>query len=209
VVVYFFLTAYRDFRDNFGVEIFKDLNVPENAALFTKSEILVAFAVMAAMAGLNLIKDNLFGLIGAYVLMTGGLLLLGFGTLLLDRGILNGFWWMVVMGLGSYLAYVPYNSVLFDRLMATTRFTGTAVFAIYLADAVGYTGSVGVQLFKDLAQTETSRLAFFRGFTYFLSVVGTRLLVLSCIYFARKQGRVEKAQVRSRSMAGAELAETS
>jgi hypothetical protein len=186
VVVYFFLTAYRDFRDNFGVEIFKDLNVPENAALFTKSETFVAFGVMAAMARLNLIKNNLLGLIGAYVLMAGGLLLLGAGTLLLDRKVLDGFWWMVVMGFGSYLAYVPYNAVLFDRLMATTRFTGTAVFAIYLADAIGYTGSVGVQVFKDLVQSQVSRLDFFRGFSYLLSIIGTVLLLLSCLYFVRK-----------------------
>jgi hypothetical protein len=93
---------------------------------------------------------------------------------------------MVVMGLGSYLAYVPYNSVLFERLMASTRFAGTAVFAIYLADAIGYTGSIGVQLFKDLVQTESSRLGFFRGFTYLLAGVGTVLLIGSCIYFARK-----------------------
>ena len=49
---------------------------------------------------------------------------------------------MVLIGLGAYLAYVPYNTLFFERMMASTRFVGTAVFAIALADAAGYTGSV-------------------------------------------------------------------
>jgi hypothetical protein len=197
LIVYFFLTAYRDFRDNFQVELFRDLNVREQDALFTRSEALVAFGAMAALAALNFIKTNLLGLLGAYVIMAAGLILMGVGTLLLDSGLLDGFWWMVAMGLALYLAYVPYNSVLFDRLLAATRFAGTAVFAIYVADAIGYSGSVAVQLFKDLAQGQSSRLAFFRGFTYFLSVLGSLLLVSSCVYFVRKQRRLETPSINS------------
>ena len=46
-----------------------------------------------------------------------------------EAGVIDGFWWMTLVGLGSYLAYVPYGSVLFDRLMASTGAIGTAVFA--------------------------------------------------------------------------------
>ena len=44
--------------------------------------------------------------------------------------------------------------------MASTRATGTAVFAIYVADALGYTGSVVVQLFNDLIVGDQSHLEF-------------------------------------------------
>src|SRR5438093_13116990 len=94
---------------------------------------------------------------------------------------------MTLTGLGSYLAYVPFGSVLFDRLIASTRVAGTAVFAIYVADAIGYTGSVGVQLFKDLAQSGLSRLGFFKGFTYFMSALGVTCLVSSAVCFLRRQ----------------------
>jgi hypothetical protein len=101
----------------------------------------------------------------------------------LDRGLISGFAWMTLVGLGSYLAYVPYGSVLFDRLIASTRVVGTAVFAIYLADAIGYTGSVGTMLFKDVGLGAMSRLEFFRRFTYALSAGGAVLLAASCVYF--------------------------
>jgi uncharacterized membrane protein YhaH (DUF805 family) len=192
---YCFLTAYRDFRDNYQVELFDGLGYPylANRSIISKTETLVMFGVMGALALLNLIKNNRRGLIGAYVVMGTGVTLLGVGTLLLDAGVIDGFWWMTLVGLGSYLAYVPYGSVLFERLLASTRFVGTAVFAIYLADAIGYTGSVGVQLYRDLGQSGLSRLAFFKNFTYFMSVLGLVCLVSSCVYFLR-QGRRESTR---------------
>src|SRR5258705_10008733 len=120
--------------------------------------------------------------------MIGGFLMLGVSIVLLDAGLINGFWWMTLTGLGSYLAYVPFGSVLFERLIASTRFAGTAVFAIYLADAIGYTGSVGVQLYKDFGKGELTRLSFFKGYTYFMSVLGAALLSGSCVYFLRFKG---------------------
>ena len=185
LVAYFFITAYRDFRDNYGVEIIRELGYPGDAALFTRTELVVALGVMAALALLNLIRDNRLGLAGAHALVGGGLALLGGGTLLLDLGWVSGFWWMILTGLGSYLAFVPYGSVLFDRLIASTRAAGNAAFAICLADAVGYTGSVGVQIYKDLGRGDLSRLGFFRGFSWLLAAAGTALLAASCVYFLR------------------------
>jgi hypothetical protein len=121
--------------------------------------------------------------------MISGLFTLGISTVMLDAGWIDGFWWMTLTGLGSYLAYVPFGSVLFDRLIASTRVAGTAVFAIYLADAIGYTGSVGVQLFKDLSQSEISRLGFFKGFSHFMCVVGMTCMITSCIYFLHRHGK--------------------
>lgn len=187
-IAYFFLTAYRDFRDNYQVELLDALGYPydENKAIITKAELIVMFGVLGALALLNLIKDNRTALIGAFFVMTGGTALMGIGTLLLEAKLISGFWWMTLVGLGSYLAYVPYGAVLFDRLIASTRVVGTAVFAIYLADAIGYTGSVGIQLLKDMAGSDMSRLRFFKGFTYFMSALGVICLTASCLYFMRR-----------------------
>ena len=184
LVAYFFLTAYRDFRDNFGVEIFRQLGYgKDETALFTRSELWVAFGVLGALAMLNLIKNNRLGLIGAFVIMTAGAALMGVGTLLFDAGRIDGLTWMILCGLGSYLAYVPYGTVLFERLIASTRAVGTAVFAIYVADSIGYAGAISVMLSKDLLAGDVSRLDFFRHFTYAMSVFGAALLIASCCYF--------------------------
>ena len=184
MIAYFFLTAYRDYRDNFGVEIFQQLGYGENeTAIFTRCELAVAFGVLGALAMLNLIKNNRLGLIGAFTIMISGVLMMGVGTLLHDAGQIGGLTWMVLCGLGSYLAYVPYGTVLFDRLIASTRAVGTAVFAIYVADAIGYGGAITVLLSKDLLAGDVSRLDFFRYLTYFMSILGTVLLITGCCYF--------------------------
>jgi phosphonate degradation associated HDIG domain protein len=84
------------------------------------------------------------------------------------------------------MAYVPHDSVVFDRIIASTRVPGTAVFAIYLADAIGYTGSIGLPLVKDQFFAGVDRLTFFRVFTYIVSLGGIGILAASCVYFYRK-----------------------
>lgn len=186
LISYFFLTAFRDYRDNYGMEIFNQLGYGEAPGIFTITELPVAFGVMLAMGALNLVRDNRRGLLGAFLLMGAGMVLVTLASALMDAGVIGGAGWMILVGLGSYLTYVPFNSVLFDRMIAYTRVAGTAVFAIYLADALGYTGSIGVQLYRDLMAGDETRLAFFRGFTYFQGLSSIVLLSAAALYFMRR-----------------------
>jgi phosphonate degradation associated HDIG domain protein len=186
-------TAFRDFRDNYGIELFGALGYHGDSTLFTRSEIPVALGVMASLTLLNLIRSNRAGVVGAHVLMMTGLVFMALSTLLLDAGVLNGIGWMILVGLGSYMAYVPQDSVVFDRIIASTRVPGTAVFAIYLADAIGYTGSIGLPLVKDQFFSGVDRLAFFRVFTYIVSLGGIGILAASCVYFYRKHQQPSEA----------------
>ena len=63
---------------------------------------------------------------------------------------------------------------------------GTAVFAIYLTDAIGYTGSVGMQLYKDLFAGSVNRGEFFVQLTWFMSLFGVVMMVASAVYFYRR-----------------------
>ncbi len=142
--------------------------------------------MLVALAMLNLVKDNRRALAGAYGIMIAGAALLVGGTVLFDAGHVDGATWMILTGLGSYLVYVPFGSVLFDRLIASTGVAATAVFTIYVADALGYTGSVGVQLYRDLAASDATRFAFFHRFTYAMGAGAVALLSASLVYFLVK-----------------------
>ena len=185
LLVYLGLTAFRDFRDNYGVELFDELGYAQQPALFSRTELPVGLLVLAIMSSLYRVRGRERGLRALFAVMTAGLALLGAATLALDGNWLSGQSWMICVGLGAYLAYVPFSSFLFDRLMAATRFAGTAVFAVNLADAVGYTGSVSMQLYKDLLVANASRLGFFKSFSYGLSLGGCALLLLAGVYFGR------------------------
>jgi len=198
-VAYFFLTAYRDFRDNYGVELLTELGHGQDKTIFSKTEMPVAFGVMLCLALLNTVKDNRKGLIATFGLMLFGICVMGGATVLLDMNLISGLAWMILIGLGAYLTYVPFGSVLFDRMIASTRAVGTAVFAIYVADALGYTGSIGVQLYKDLFAGDESKLEFFRRYTYFMVAIGIVCLAVSCVYFFSISRPTRSETLRSQS----------
>ncbi len=184
--LYTLLTAYRDFRDNFAAEIWQAVGQSGKPALFTLSELPVAFAVLLGLALLYRIRDNRRAFFAVHALMGAGTLLIGIATLMFDAGMISAISWMILIGVGLYLAYVPYGCVLFDRLIASAGAAGTAVFMIYVTDAFGYAGSMGVLLYKLFGQPDLSWLAFFRGFSYISSAVCTAAFIGSAWYFSRR-----------------------
>jgi hypothetical protein len=184
--LYILLTAYRDFRDNFAAEIWTEVGYADTPAVFTVSEVPVAMAVLVALGLVVRVVDNRRAFLIVHGLMIGGTVLIGVATFAFDRGLLGPVPWMMLLGCGLYLAYVPYGCVLFDRLIAATGAVGTAVFMIYVTDAFGYAGSIGVLLWKTFGHPDLSWLAFFRGFSYVTAAVCTAAFVASAWYFARR-----------------------
>jgi hypothetical protein len=91
--------------------------------------------------------------------------------------------WMILIGVGLYLGYIPFNSIFFDRLIAAFKYVGTVGFIMYVADAFGYLGSVSVLFVKEFTYTQVSWVEFFMSTGYAISVVGTLLITGSMIYF--------------------------
>ncbi len=199
VIVYLFLTSYRDFRDNYAAEIWADLGHDPQAGVFTLTEIPIAMSVMVVLGLLYLVKNNKRGLLLTYVIMGTGALMVGVSTLLFDGGSIGPRTWMILVGLGLYLGYVPYGSVLFDRTIAALGTVATAVFLIYISDAVAYAGSVGIVLYKVLGQADISKLQFFRYFSYAMSAACVVFLAISGSYFLR---RAKRSDSRPTSDAG-------
>ncbi len=210
LIVYFALTAFRDIRDNYGIEIFAELGYADYDAIFTRSELFVAFGVMACLVPITWIRNNRKALLAIFGLLVAGCALIGVSTFLMQKGYIGGLTWMILIGLGGYMAYVPYGCVLFDRVVAATRTAGTAVFAIYLTDAFGYTGSVFFQLYKAFAQADITWLEFFTGYCYFMAIFGGILLTIAYFDFARVAKRAElEAENEEQALArGEEAGET-
>lgn len=180
--LYMFLTAYRDFRDNFAVEIYQGLGITD-PAVFTYPEALISCIVLLMLGFLMRIKDNERALITIMVLMAAGSLLIGLGTLAFQAGLLGPVYWMILVGAGLYIGYVPYGCMLFDRMIAAIGFVGTAGFMIYVTDSFGYLGSVFLLLYKNFGGGQLSWLDFFEGFSYATAIVCSVCFALSAVYF--------------------------
>ena len=126
LTLYFFLTAYRDFRDNYMPEVFDAMGYTSEPTLFSKADYPIAFGIMTVMALLNLAKNHRRGLLAVFAVMISGMLLMGVATVLKDMDKISGMWWMILIGFGAYLAYVPFGAVLFERVMASTKGGGNS-----------------------------------------------------------------------------------
>lgn len=191
--LYFLLTAYRTIRDDFAADLWRELGFGKTPEIMTWSELPVAFGVLIGLGALMRIKDNRRALIVVHALMAAASALVGFVTLAFEAGLVSPEVWMITIGLGLYLAYVPFGSMLFDRLIAAAGWVATAGFMIYLTDAVGYVGSVSLTLYKNLGAADLSWLEFFTAMSYVTSIVCTAAFLFAGVYLARRTGAVHDA----------------
>ena len=123
VASYILLTAFRDFRDNFAAELWTALGYGKEAGIFTASEFPVALISLVALGAVMVVRDNLKALMVIHGIVFLGFVLLGASTLAFQAHLLPALPWMILAGAGLYMAYTPFNAMLFDRLIA---FSGAA-----------------------------------------------------------------------------------
>jgi len=186
ILTYMLLTAYRDFRDNFSAEIWQSLGYGDKPGIFAFTESIVAISVLVVIGSLMIIKNNFKAMIINHVIVFIGMVTVGASTLAYEQQWIDPPTWMILVGMGLYFGYIQFNSIFFDRLIATFRYVSTVGFLIYLADSFGYLGSVGVLLFKEFGDTQLGWLDFFISAGYILSIAGSILILLSLAYFIVK-----------------------
>jgi MFS family permease len=186
IIAYVMLTVIRDYRSNFAADIWNELGQGGDASVFTRSEIPASLVVLALMSLLIVIKRNIDALLINHLLIVAGFLISIGSTILFTSGVISAFWWMTLTGVGLYMGYVPFNCMLFERLIATFRYAGNAGFIIYVADSFGYLGSDVVLLIKNFGAPDNSWTVFFVRMILVVSFIGIILVGLSAAYFQKR-----------------------
>lgn len=186
ITAYVMLTIIRDYRSNFAADMWNELGYANNASVFTQSEIPASLVVLILMSLLILIRKNIRALLVNHIVIIGGLLLSIISTFLYIEDYISPFWWMTLSGVGLYMGYVPFNCMLFERLIASFRYISNAGFIIYVADSFGYLGSTGILFVKNFTRLELSWTGFFIRLVLIGSVTGILLVIFAAIYFKRK-----------------------
>jgi Family of unknown function (DUF5690) len=184
VITYIFATALRDFRDNFAAELWVALGRGDGVAIFTASEVPVAAFALLVLGLIIVVKDNARALMVIHGVIFAGLFLLGASTLAFRLGLLGPVTWMIVSGAGLYMAYTPFNAMLFDRLVAVSGRVATAGFLIYVADTAGYFGSSGLLIWRNFGLVSMNWLEVYVQSAYWISVLGMLCVAGAAVYFA-------------------------
>ncbi len=182
ILVYVFLTIFRDFRDNFAVDIWHSLGYDEHA-IYTKTELPPAALVLILLGATFMIKNHrkAFWIVHLSIFIGAGIILLS--TFIFSLKLISPFIWMLLGGLGLFTAFVTLYCILYERFIAVFKCTGNVGYLIYLSDSSGYTGSVGVLLYKNFWKADLSWLDFFISASYVVSLGVMVLIILSFIYF--------------------------
>ena len=203
VTAYVLATALRDFRDNFAAELWRGLGYGNVAAIFTASEVPVAILALGALGLIIVVRDNARALLVVQVVIIAGLVLLGGSTLAFQAGWLGPIAWMILSGAGLYMAYTPFNAMLFDRMIAVSGRIGTAGFLIYVADSAGYLGSCALLLWRNFGLTSLDWLQVFVASAYVTAIAGIALVLAAAVYFQRRARERAAAGVPLVAAAGA------
>ena len=141
---------------------------------------------------MTLVRDNRRAVRVIHLLMAGGIVMSLGATIAFQLHLLDPVWWMVIVGAGIYLGYVPCTSILADRLIASLHSRGNSGFMLYMLDAWAYGGSVAVLLFRASASANQSWLNFFIGLTYPSLGLGLIATLASLLYFEMRAGGQER-----------------
>lgn len=185
LIVYVFLTIVRSLRDDFAVEIWQELGVHDTPDVFAKSEFWVMLGVIFIMGMTIVIRNNRTAFLSSMGLLGVGfvIMVLSVGGQLL--GWLSPMAFMVLLGLGMYIPYVAYHTTVFERMFAAFKETGTIGYLMYLADAVGYLGYVGVMVFRNTTGSQINFLSLLVGISLCVAVLSTVVTIVLGTYYAK------------------------
>ncbi len=189
VLLYAMLTMVRDFRDNFAVEIWNEIDSNWQSGILAQTELISGLIVLAVIGCLSLVKDNRAGFLLINVIMLIGLLIAAFATFLFKQGAVSGYQWMLVLGIGTFLAYIAAQTVLFERMIALFRIKANAGFLVYLCDSTGYFGSVVLLIYKESFTRKLQWSEVLSSFVHFQTLAGIVLMAISLFFLIRKAGR--------------------
>lgn len=185
ILAYVVLTALRDFRDNFAVEIWTAVGYADTPEIFVLSELPVAAFALAFLGATFLIRSNRQAVLTHHWIILSGAVMVIAATFGFQTGAIGPMIWMIAVGAGIYVGYVPYNCILVDRMTAASSTAGNAAFFMYLADTSGYAGSVGLMLYKNFGTPDLEWLSFFVGFCYVGALIVALSVTASFLYFRR------------------------
>lgn len=186
IFIYILLTLFRDIRDNFAADIWLELGYGNSAGIFTSTELPIAFSVLVLIASMIYINNNKLAFQISQIIILAGFIICGISTFLFMQQIISGYVWIVLVGLGLYMGYIPFNCILFDRMIASFKIKGNVGYFMYLVDSFGYLATVFVIIAKGSMGISISWTYFYSHGVLALSILGSLISITTLLYFNKK-----------------------
>jgi hypothetical protein len=173
-----FLTVLRDIKEDFLVNIF-DMS-GQSDWLFAKIDSIVTLIILLLFGMMIFVRNNKSALL---ILLTGAILTssaMAFISANYYTLNLSPLVWLFIMSLSLYIPYLAFQTIFFDRFIASYKISGNVGFFIARVDSIGYAGTVVVLLLKEFVQPQVSWLDVFNQMGF---AVGTFCAVVFAASF--------------------------
>jgi hypothetical protein len=190
VAGYIVFTVVRDFCEDFANELWTETGHSRDAGIFARLSTIISVITLGVIGGFFLIKNNYRAFRASHFLMMGGVVLAALATVAFNLQLISAFVWMLLAVTGMYLAYIPFNCIFFERMLATYKIAGNVGFVMYIADAFAYLGTVTVLLVKEFIPITYSWTGFFSFLFYTAGAAGVLLIGISLLTHHRLHKRL-------------------
>ncbi|EKJ98595.1 hypothetical protein RBSH_06054 [Rhodopirellula baltica SH28] len=184
--IYVLLTLIRSLRDDFAIEIWSELGVENEPTVFARSEFWVMIGVVIVSGLTSLIRNNRTAFLSSIALLTTGFAIVVAAVAGQTYGQLSPMTFMVLLGFGMYIPYVAFHTTVFERMIAALRENGTIGYLMYLADALGYLGYVGVMLYRNSVTSDRNFLTLMNRTSVVVAALASLIAILLCIHYTNK-----------------------
>ncbi len=193
--MYAFFTTLRDFRDNFAIEIWNQLDKNHSKLIFAKTEIFIASIIMIFIAMVTIFKNNRSAYYFITILVSFSLVGILYVDWAFQNSKISSQTWMITLGIGFYLPYLLIQIAFFERLIAYLKIKSNAGFFVYLCDSIGYLGSVVVLIVKEFSSFKPDYSQTLFILSQITALFGIILVILQFWFFERKY--LEQRQLKS------------
>lgn len=178
-----FVTVVRDIKEDFLVNIVDTSQL--SAWAFSGVDAVVTAIILLLFLGVSLIRSHLNVLCTLLVLVLVSMFALIYVAWNYDWLALSPLAWLFVQSLGVYTAFLSFQTLFFERFVACYHIRGNVGFFIVTIDFIGYVGTVGVLVFKELFAGELDWLAFYNSMVVWLGLASCLLFAGSLLWLAR------------------------
>jgi Family of unknown function (DUF5690) len=189
------VTVLRTLRSDFFPELWKGLGGEGDAMQFTRSEAWVGLGILGIVGLMSFIRDNWMAFLVGLALSSLGLVVAGVAVLAWPVGGISPLGFMILFGLGMYLPYVAVHATVFERLIALTRDRGNLGFLMYVADALGYLGVIGVMSVRGRVLASGEVLPWFLRIAWVTALISALAFAVAAVWFLRRRNPGEGARL--------------
>lgn len=185
-----FITIIRDIKEDFLVNLVDTTRFSSWA--ISGVEGVVTLLILGLLLTVSLVRNHRRVLNTVLLLAIAGLFGLVLVASMYDTLHLSPLNWLFCQSLGLYIAYLSFQTIFFDRFVACYGINGNVGFFIATIDFIGYLGTVGVLVFKELATGSMQWMEFYNTLVIVLGSASCLLLALSGLgiaYYSRRRRR--------------------